>query len=191
MVKIGISLLVLMLILTVGFSAGVPPAVNKPIISSPAESQTVTTYRYDTIIPIVFTALSTVNSSFSCKLLSLQGGAWGEYNINATTYNATATTLYLNRTIMPDYIFSLSDVEIGVNCTVSAVSNNSAVRTFNLKLDRGMAETVTDLGVGMGSFIGLIKAPMGDFILYLSILSGVIGIFLGIAFVIKRFSGKQ
>lgn len=50
--------------------------------------------------------------------------------------------------------------------------------------------TLTDLGNGLAGFLNAIGDPTGNFILLLAIIGGIVAIFMGIAFVIKKAISK-
>jgi hypothetical protein len=45
---------------------------------------------------------------------------------------------------------------------------------------------LTDIGTGLGAFLDAIAAPLAYLLLVLGIIGGVISIFMGVAYVIKK-----
>ena len=52
--------------------------------------------------------------------------------------------------------------------------------------DQTINETLTGIGAGLGSFLSAIYLPLGNLVLILGIVGGVVSIFLGIAYVVKK-----
>ena len=52
--------------------------------------------------------------------------------------------------------------------------------------DQTINETLTGIGAGLGSFLSAIYLPLGNLVLILGIVGGVVAIFMGIAYVVKR-----
>jgi F0F1-type ATP synthase assembly protein I len=48
------------------------------------------------------------------------------------------------------------------------------------------SEVLTDIGSGLGAFLDSIAAPLAYIVLILGIIGGVVSIFMGIAYVIKK-----
>jgi hypothetical protein len=51
-------------------------------------------------------------------------------------------------------------------------------------------DTLTGLGTGLGNFLSAIYLPLGNLILILGIIGGVVAIFMGIAYVVKHAMSK-
>lgn len=51
--------------------------------------------------------------------------------------------------------------------------------------------TLTDLGNGLAAFLNAIGDPTANFILLLAIIGGIVAIFMGIAFVIRKAISKS
>ena len=52
--------------------------------------------------------------------------------------------------------------------------------------DANISETLTGIGNGLGAFLSAVTMPLGNIVLILGIVGGVIAIFAGIAFAIKK-----
>lgn len=50
--------------------------------------------------------------------------------------------------------------------------------------------TLTDVGTGLGNFLGAIQDPVVNFVLVLGIIGGILSIFMAIAYVIKKALNK-
>jgi hypothetical protein len=50
--------------------------------------------------------------------------------------------------------------------------------------------TLTDVGTGLGNFLGAIQDPVVNFVLILGIIGGILSIFMAIAYVIKKALNK-
>lgn len=56
-------------------------------------------------------------------------------------------------------------------------------------ISMGINETLTEAGVGLGSFLTAIQNPVVNIVLALGIIGGILAIFYGIASVIRRAVG--
>ena len=54
----------------------------------------------------------------------------------------------------------------------------------------GLNTTLREAGDGTGGFLDSIKTPLGDLILYLGIVGGIVAIFMAIAGRVKHSVGK-
>jgi len=52
--------------------------------------------------------------------------------------------------------------------------------------DTTLNETLSGIGAGLGSFLSAIYLPLGNLLLVLGIIGGVVSIFMGIAYAIKK-----
>ena len=52
--------------------------------------------------------------------------------------------------------------------------------------DTTIQDTLAGIGDGLGSFLSAIYLPLGNLVLILGIVGGVVSIFLGIAYVVKK-----
>lgn len=125
----------------------------------------------------------------SCELLVTNDNTIWDLGINSTVYNATLTTMYANTT------YTDSNYELGitwqVNCTNSTHYLTSDPLTFHINTRGTYEEKLSDLGGGLGKFLSLIGEPVANFILLLAIIGGIVSIFMGIAFVIKKAIGNS
>jgi hypothetical protein len=52
--------------------------------------------------------------------------------------------------------------------------------------DSTIQDTLTGIGAGLGNFLSAIYLPLGNLVLILGVIGGVVAIFMGIAYVVKR-----
>lgn len=60
------------------------------------------------------------------------------------------------------------------------------LRDHTIYMAVNFSEVLTDIGSGLGAFLDSIAAPLAYIVLILGIIGGVVSIFMGIAYVIKK-----
>lgn len=56
--------------------------------------------------------------------------------------------------------------------------------------DLEVCDLLSETGNGIGVFVEAIRSPLGKFILFLAIIGAVVGLIVGIVFLIKKVSTK-
>lgn len=166
------------MILSIGYSALL---VGSYSITAPANLSTVNVA--DTTLDFIYTPEWDYPNA-SCELLIYSGATTYRRGINSTVYNGTLTIMNANASFTSsNYVTGLS---YQYNCT-NTTHYLASSEIFFTKDTRGNFEsTLTDLGGGMGSFLNSIGSPVANFILLLSIIGGVVAIFMAIAGVISK-----
>jgi len=176
------SFLLFSMLLSVGYSTDFAGTITQ---SNPSNNSIQTLA--DTSLDFVF--LPVINyPNATCELLLVNGATTYRLGTNTTTYNNTITTLNANSTFTAtNYV---TDISWYINCTNSTTMISSDISFFDLD-KRGDYETqLSDLGGGLGTFLNAIGDPVANFILLLSIIGGIVAIFIGIATVIKNAISK-
>lgn len=57
-------------------------------------------------------------------------------------------------------------------------------------VDTTIQDTLAGVGEGLGNFLSAIYLPLGNLVLILGIIGGVVAIFMGIAYVVKKAIAK-
>lgn len=130
------------------------------------------------------------------KILNLSGDLIGSYpNTKMIDYGYSAYSTYTGITYLDDELVTLSyfarDLYFAEGFPVEEEPEPEPEPVTPSITGYGIYDTLSETGLGIGRMVDTLRLPVGQFILFMAIIGGVVSLILGIVYAIRKLAGKH